>query len=326
MANALRFKQANIARQQGELARLKVVQGPDYGATYVVVGQKAFIGRGEENDVVISDLKASRIHAEISLFNGVWIVKDKGSANGILHNGRSVREAQVITGDTFTVGETTLEFMSSDSGTMMLKAPPRPIEQVQAEQNYLVQHHEKMGAMGLQTPVSAPAGPGGLLKDRRVLLVLGVLVAAVLIFGDNSPPNPKSKKKTDSVSDLASFLPTPDFNKAAETLFKDGLREYFAGNYGRARTQFETVLQITPGHPLATLYLENCNTSVNAEVKVHLERGKKALQAGKLKESKAHFERILRLLFKDQTNPSYVEAKDQLEKVNKLISNEGGSN
>ena len=48
MPNAVRFKQLSLERQKGELARFKVVQGPDYGAIYVITGTKALIGRGEE--------------------------------------------------------------------------------------------------------------------------------------------------------------------------------------------------------------------------------------------------------------------------------------
>src|SRR4051794_5511213 len=109
MGNAVRFKQTNVPRQQGEQARLKVVQGPDYGAIYVLVAGRATIGRGEDNDVLISDLKASRLHAEFTLTQVGWLVRDKGSANGIMFNGKATREAKLKTGDTITLGETTLE-------------------------------------------------------------------------------------------------------------------------------------------------------------------------------------------------------------------------
>ena len=58
MSTALKFKSTTVPRQNNEQSRFKVVKGPDYGSVFVITGQTATIGRGEENDVVISDLKA----------------------------------------------------------------------------------------------------------------------------------------------------------------------------------------------------------------------------------------------------------------------------
>src|SRR5690242_14810060 len=113
MGSALKFKQNNVPRQQGEQARLKVLQGPDYGSLYVIIGNKASIGRGEENDIVISDLKASRRHAEVTLGQKGWVINDLGSSNGILYGGKATRTTPLRNSDAFTLGETTLEFVVS---------------------------------------------------------------------------------------------------------------------------------------------------------------------------------------------------------------------
>jgi hypothetical protein len=44
-----------------------------------------------------------------------------------------------------------------------------------------------------------------------------------------------------------------------------------------------------------------------------------------LRDAKSHYERVKRLLFKDQTNPSYIEARDQYEKVLKVMKGESES-
>src|ERR1700761_7278523 len=100
MSNVIKFKQTSVGKQQGELARFKVVQGPDYGSVYVIGGTDVTLGRGEDNDVVILDLKASRFHAQLSLTPTGWYMRDKGSANGIIHNGHVTREARLKTNDT----------------------------------------------------------------------------------------------------------------------------------------------------------------------------------------------------------------------------------
>jgi tetratricopeptide (TPR) repeat protein len=98
---------------------------------------------------------------------------------------------------------------------------------------------------------------------------------------------------------------------------KSGFREYREKNYLRARIQFETVLQIDPSNSLAQRYLQNCNQAIDNEVKFELDRGKKSYESGALKQARLHYEAVLRLLNRDQSNPAFVEARDQLAVVMK---------
>jgi len=306
MGSTLRFKQTQVPRQQGEIARLRVAQGPDQGAVYVVFGPKVTLGRGEENDAVILDLKTSRLHAELAVVSGAWRIKDLGSVNGILFQGKALRETPVTWGDVFILGETALELTHVDL-----------MERVQTQSRVSRQPFPFFRRR---------EGPSGSPGPK---VIVGVVVLGVLFFllpgEDDSKKVKKKKKATNDKVELAPFLPKADYNKATETLFKDGLREYFVGNYSRAKTQFETVLQIAPAHQLAKIYLENCNQAVESTISANLEQGKKALDAGKLREAKAHFSRVMRLLFKDQTNPQYIEAKEQFDKVQKLLSGEANA-
>lgn len=318
MGAAVRFKQLSVPRQPGEQGRLKVLQGPDYGAVYVITGAKTTLGRGEENDIMVSDLKASRRHAEISLSAQGWQVRDLGSANGLLHNGQATRDAKLNTGDTLTFGETTLEFMTAEAGTLMLVAPPRTGVEVQAEHAAFDAQKKRVRALG--AGAASGTAPAGNSKTLIYVLVAGG-AAFMLLSGDPEPTaKPAKKKSVSSTEDLSKYLPgagivDPGTERTAEQFFKAGFREYLAGNYLRAKVQFETVLQMAPGHTLATLYLENSDISIKNEVKFHIDQGKITMEAGKLKEAKAHYDAVLRILFRDQSNPSVTEARDQLEKV-----------
>jgi pSer/pThr/pTyr-binding forkhead associated (FHA) protein len=96
MPNALRFRNWKTPKQVGERVRLKVVHGPDSGSLFVVTAPKFTIGRGEENDVVIGDLRASRRHAElVRQPNGMWHLTDLGSQNGVVWNGK-IRNVMII--------------------------------------------------------------------------------------------------------------------------------------------------------------------------------------------------------------------------------------
>ena len=63
-AKVTRFRVQNVARQAGELARFRVAKGPDRGSIFVLRDSRVTIGRGEDSDIMIGDLKASRFHAE----------------------------------------------------------------------------------------------------------------------------------------------------------------------------------------------------------------------------------------------------------------------
>jgi pSer/pThr/pTyr-binding forkhead associated (FHA) protein len=334
MSSAIRFRKSSVPRQQGEVARFKVLQGPDAGSVFVLNGFKATVGRGENNDLVVTDLKSSRVHAEFTADAQGWKVRDLGSANGILHNGRQTREARIKTGDTISLGETTLEFVSSDAGTQLLLAPPKEMQEILSGRSALEAQKEKVQALGRfgggPRPAARPAAAGsGANRKPLFLIVAGVAVAAFMMLDETPAAKKKAAKKppqTELTRDLASFLPpeaAARTNRMAEGFFRAGFREYREKNYLRAKMQFENVRQIMPNHPMAKLYLENCEQAIQEEVKFHLEQGRKSQVSGKLKNARAHYEAVMRLLFRDQVNPSFGEARDGLEKVDKELKGTG---
>jgi hypothetical protein len=334
MGAATRFKQPSLPRQPGECARLKVVQGPDAGCVYVLSAWQAAAGRGEDCDVVLTDLKASRRHAEFAADAGGWLVKDLGSANGILHNGKAAREARLKTADLVTLGETTLEFHTHEAATQLLQAPAKPFNQIVSERQALEARKQQLQAYGgAGRPAPGPAAlPGAPKKGVNPLLIVGgIALAGLLFLPDEGAPKKggegdASGPATPAQRDLAGFLPADHSrtNRAAEAFFRAGFREYREKNYLRAKLQFENVQQIMPNHALARIYLENCEQAIQAEVKFHLEQGKRNESAGKLKGARAHYEAVMRLLYRDQSNPKFGEARDGLAKVEKQIRGDTG--
>lgn len=336
MGAVAKFRNTSVPRQQNEKARFKVVRGPDFGSVYVLTSVKAVIGRGEDCDIAISDLKASRHHAVISLTQNGWIIKDIGSANGIQVNGKSVPMARINLKDTVVVGETVLEFVTAEVGTMFLVAPPRSADEVQVQQIAIEEQKKRVQALGViggsigpRQPRNGPGG-GGAPNQKRMLL-WGVVAAAGAFFFlmEDEPVKKASRqgadqdKKTET-RNLAEYLPDmgPDSQsvaRSAEAMFRTGFREFNQGNYLRARNQFETVLQMHPSHFMARLYLDNCEKRIKEEVERLLLHGKKSKKFGKLREARGTFESVQRLLVRDQTNPHYIEATKEVEEVKKLI-------
>ena len=327
MGAALKFKHNDVPRQAEERARLKVVHGPDSGSVFIITSDRITMGRGEENDIILGDLKASRQHAEIAWENEKWNIRDLGSSNGINHNGKITRVALLKTADVITLGETTLEFLMADAGTSFLRASPRSLSEISKEQAVFQAQQEKVRALagvgGQKTSINGRKPKSGSGSNPRVtILLIGAGAAAYVMFGMD-PPVAKPKAKPQQ--NLSTYLPPEAsndvaVNKTADVFFRQGFREYLDKNYLRAKVQFETALQISPGHRLAALYLENCDREITEAVKYELDNGKKDFEAGKLKEAKNHFEQVQRLLYRDRASPFFVEAQNQSKQVDLAIS------
>ncbi len=116
---------------------LEIVRGNEQGKT-TRLKLKTRIGRERDNDLVLTDPRVSRYHALIELVGGKWSIRDMGSANGTLVNGRPVSEGHVLQADDrVTLGDTDLVFQPSQvGGTAAAERslqPPSPAGPPQAE-------------------------------------------------------------------------------------------------------------------------------------------------------------------------------------------------
>ncbi|HYM60075.1 MAG TPA: SpoIIE family protein phosphatase [Thermoanaerobaculia bacterium] len=81
-------------------------------------GASVSIGRASECSIPIKDRYLSRKHAELVVVNGLWTLKDCGSANGTYLNGARVdRDYALKTGDRIRLGDTEILFESTEHNT-----------------------------------------------------------------------------------------------------------------------------------------------------------------------------------------------------------------
>ncbi|MBO5650510.1 MAG: DUF3662 domain-containing protein [Selenomonas sp.] len=91
-----------------KLVSLKVVAGPDKDA-YLEFGEgQIYIGRREKNEFILTDTKASRLHAWIAYENHRHVLYDAQSTNGTLVNGEPVESICLCSGDEIQIGTTLL--------------------------------------------------------------------------------------------------------------------------------------------------------------------------------------------------------------------------
>lgn len=88
--------------------RLQCVAGPYKGKSWTLESTATTIGRGEECDIVLDDVKISRVHAELVFEGSDLIFRDNDSTNGSKIND-ALAETQVLSlGDRLTLGSVQL--------------------------------------------------------------------------------------------------------------------------------------------------------------------------------------------------------------------------
>lgn len=76
--------------------------------------QPTTIGRADDSTIVLSDSTVSRRHAVVECRDGDFIVRDAGSRNGILLNGKRVDQAPLRSDDHFRIGERVFTFLAGE--------------------------------------------------------------------------------------------------------------------------------------------------------------------------------------------------------------------
>jgi hypothetical protein len=91
-----------------EIASLRVTEGVDQGS-YLAFGEKQiYIGRMDNNDFILTDSQASRLHAYITYERHRHILYDAQSLNGTRLNGQLIKDALLEPGDEIQIGRTFL--------------------------------------------------------------------------------------------------------------------------------------------------------------------------------------------------------------------------
>lgn len=95
--------------------KLKIVAGPNRGATFEIQEGETSIGRNPDNVIILPSNRISKKHCSLYVINGESSVQDHGSSNGTFVNGALSRNKKIKSGDRISVGEFILEFTDTSS-------------------------------------------------------------------------------------------------------------------------------------------------------------------------------------------------------------------
>jgi serine/threonine protein kinase len=114
---------------------LVIIGGPDRGRSFQIKeGQTLVIGRSQTSDTQINDPRVSRVHCRVVVDGGTITLLDNDSAGGTFMNGNKVSRQEINTGDTFSVGDTTMRYqldanIPDDQPTIAPVAAAKPTPQ-----------------------------------------------------------------------------------------------------------------------------------------------------------------------------------------------------
>ena len=322
------------SKQFGERLRLLVIQGPDKGACYSLMGDSLYIGR-DGCQISLNDGNVSKKHAEIFWNEAGYTVKDLGSSNGILVNGEKVPSAVLKAGDLLMIGLTVMEVYSAGQTTRndrpMLPATARRASApatLSAARAAAVPGAIVGGNGAAAAASAAPAKPAltpeedkkkRAMDKKRTFIFIGLFfLAFMLYFGsdegktiremaqiEQSDPEvkakPKKKMKKEEIAEaIAEYTPSYNLDtqqrKDAEIFFRNGVRELANNNYRRAFTAFETALTVDPSHELAKIYLKTAKIEMINELKSMNAAALQAQKSLRYREARMHYNNIIRYL------------------------------
>src|SRR5947209_3359776 len=109
--------------------KMKVVQGRPHGSYLEFPEGEYVVGRGPECHIRPNSELISRQHCLLRVRGAVLVVRDLGSTNGTLVNGKRLRdECALADGDTIQLGPLVLQviFDDDEAGPEISSPPPTP--------------------------------------------------------------------------------------------------------------------------------------------------------------------------------------------------------
>jgi pSer/pThr/pTyr-binding forkhead associated (FHA) protein len=295
--NVLVLKHFESPKEAGTYYRLVCLTGSNKGESYVLLGNRIVIGRGDSADIKINDSKSSREHVEISKVGQNWIATDLKSQNGMIVNDKKVTQQTLTEGDKIIVGQTVFKMAK-------------------------VEVAGKSGKI-IKEEVSSKSGEK---KAFIPFLILVIIFIGILFSGDN-PPKKISKKSQQSVSfqdvnnEYVVQLQKRQANENKQireklsVIYQRGLRELREKNYYRAIHEFNLALIVSPGDSHAEYYLRKTKEELDKEIEGFTAKAQRDEQSLKFRSSIISYCAIIRLL---SSNPNDQRHKNAVSQIKEL--------
>lgn len=184
---------------------LQVESGPCAGATTLLEGGQALLGRDTDSTLCLAqDTTVSRRHASLSREGRAWILRDLGSKNGVFLGGERLLAPRIVApGDVFSVG-------SARIGVLRYEPPSAsPCEL-------------RIGLTGAELQLSLESGaalvPAARIPWRETVVVALQRARLALLSTEQGGGQAAEREFLNLGADLADLLLPPTFQEAINAL------------------------------------------------------------------------------------------------------------
>ena len=296
--------------------KLLIIGGNNRGREFPLnTGGDTTIGRGVDNHIILADIAVSRKHTLVGYEGGQFVMRDLGSGNGTLINGRRMESHHLRDGDQLEMGNTLLRYVNPVAAAAPAPAPAPaggPISQVATDNVPIAPLHPGAAApmgggdMRQATQMAAPLPPvrpipaaDGNARRRKLLIFggvglivfLGAMIGLKTVLG--------GKKAADAAAQQG---PAPDQIAAQE--FQEGTTEFREKNWEKAQTHFLKVLKLAPNFGDAQRYADQAGAELKAQIA--LKSAQDSLKAKDYKASRLALSKV-------PSNSSYVAETRKLK-------------
>ena len=166
--------------------KLICIEGKEKDRDWDLIHPRIVIGRDSVCDVVINDMKLSRIHSEIIFEDDAYIYHDKESRNGSYINNNRVSRQILISGDQIRIGDTIFKVLQDDLSTSFKWQKGNPLVTSKVPLNKLSDQLEKAITSPEATLQKAPGTDtqkqaliGKLLKNLETIYKVGTAINSI---------------------------------------------------------------------------------------------------------------------------------------------------
>lgn len=288
---------------------LVVMNGPEKGTAYKLMGQSVSIGRGPDNDIVLShDRKCSRKHATIRLTSEGYVIEDVSGKNKIWVNGQEVSSSTLQGTTNFMIGETELRFD--------IVGPKSPAKLQVANADFAPSPAFETGIRRPKKVSGSSANTGRLILYGAVGAILYFLLSPTTKKADE--PGLRNEQQIEAEIEIAKKLQEAAEKKRignnnlafeeAQGSYVRGFRDYKKGHFGSAMEAFQACLSLYPEHVLCNRYLRLSQRRFNELVQYHMILGRKYREQNQFSACAAAFRNVM-MMVRDTNSTTYKEAK-----------------
>lgn len=295
--NVLVLKHFESPKEAGVYYRLVCLTGGNKGESYVLMGNRVVIGRGDKVDIKINDTKASREHAEITKVGENWVVTDLGSQNGVMINEHKITQQQINETDKLIIGQTVFKFAKVEV----------------TSKNKVIKETAEDAKKKTMVPV----------------MILASVFAMIFLFDESDKPaTQRGQGKSNYVNVDNEYQRHLDQKRVKEdkqvkekmnAIYQRGLRELREKNYFRAIHEFNLALIIAPGDSQAEYYLRKTKEELDREIEGFTAKAQRDQESLKYQGAIVSYCSIIRLLYTVPDDPRHKNAVTKINDIEEIL-------